>query len=84
MTAHEWAEAGPFLIYAPAGLVRPDHEHQAMMLAAADPKRHAIQVHGPAGRLVTGLPCSRAEWMTFVAQVKAGRFDVELPEDGKP
>ena len=74
-----WADADPFLIYAPAGPVRPDHEHQAMMIAAADPGRRPVQAHGPAGRLVTGIPVSRAEWMRFVERVKAGDYDVEVP-----
>lgn len=74
-----WTEAGAFLLFAPAGPVRPDHERQAMMLAPADPGRRPIQVHGPRGRLVTGIPVSRAEWMAFVDRVKAGDYDVEVP-----
>lgn len=75
-----WVKAGPFLIYAPEGEVRAEHESQAMMLATDTPQRKPIQVHGPAGRLVTGIPLSRAEWAEFVALAKAGAFDVEVPK----
>ena len=61
-----WAVAGPFLVGLPDGEVRPEHEHQAVIIAPADPKRRPVQVHDGQGRLVTGVPCSRAEWQEFL------------------
>lgn len=71
---------GPFTLVTPepGAFVRPDHEHQAVGLVI---ERHRL-IQGHVGeRLESMLGCSRAEWMAFVAAIKAGRANVNIPTD---
>ena len=65
-----YVKAGAFQVWLPDGTGRPDHEKQAV---------------GISGRLipVPGGMClasSRKDWMEFVAAVKRGELDVEVPD----
>lgn len=71
-------QLGPFTACFPEGWVNPAHERQAIGLLI--PKDRLIQVRTETGVDVM-LACSRAEWMAFVAAVKAGRADTRVPDD---